>query len=502
MGFISEDFLLETETARHLYRRYAAEQPILDYHCHLSPRDIAINRRFANLFEIWLEGDHYKWRAMRANGVPERYCTGDAEPHAKFLAWARTVPHTLRNPLYHWTHLELLRYFGITDLLDENTAPKIWQTANQRLQSDELSAHGILARFRVKAICTSDDPTDRLEHHEAIELSSLPTRVLPSFRPDRALRTSNPLTFNTWVDKLGECSNIRITSFDDFLKALDTRHEFFHRHGCRISDYGLGSCPAFDCTHGECAAIFAQVRTGDEPSTMDSAKFASYLLQFFGSLDAENGWTSQLHIGAWRNANGLAMADLGPDTGFDSIGDRPQAAALGSLLDRLHRSNALPKTIVYNANPADNYAFATMIGNFQDGLDAGKMQFGSAWWFLDQKEAIEWQLNALSNCGLLSHFVGMITDSRSFMSYPRHEYFRRILCNLLGGEIEKGLLPQNETLIGDMISRICYSNAARFLDLPGLAGQSKPAALAAGHRPGLLAARNGEGDVKKTESRD
>lgn len=508
MGFITDNFLLENDTARHLYRRYAAEQPILDYHCHLSPRDIAGNRRFGNLFEIWLEGDHYKWRLMRADGVPERYCTGDAEPQEKFLAWARTVPHALRNPLYHWTHLELLRHFGIGELLDENSAPPIWQKANQLLQSDALSVHGILASFRVKAVCTSDDPTDTLEDHKAIEASGLATRVLPTFRPDRAVRTSNPAAFNKWVDKLSQSGGVLIARFDDFLKALAARHEYFHHAGCRLSDHGLDSCPATDCTHAEAIAIFDKVRGGAEPAATESAKFASYLLQFFGSMDAEKGWTSQLHIGAWRNANSRAMAALGRDTGFDSIGDWPHVATLSAHLDRMDKNNALPKTIIYNANPADNYAFATMIGNFQDGGHAGKIQFGSAWWFLDQKEAIEWQLNALSNCGLLSNFIGMLTDSRSFMSYPRHEYFRRVLCNLLGSEMEKGLLPDNETLVGGMISRICYSNAFQYLKLPGVQAlpetQAKPASAAAGEYPaGSMAGRNGEGSgVKPARTRD
>jgi len=501
MGFITENFLLENDAARQLYRRYAAEQPILDYHCHLSPHDIARNRRFSNLFEIWLEGDHYKWRAMRADGVPERYCTGDAEPDEKFLAWAKTVPHALRSPLYHWTHLELLRHFGIGELLDESSAPAVWQKANQLLQTDALSVQGILARFRVKAICTSDDPTDSLEEHKAIETSGLGTRVLPTFRPDRALRTSNPAAFNKWVDKLSQASGVLITRFDDFLKALAARHEYFDHCGCRLSDHGLDTCPSADCTQREASAIFDKVRGGGDLAPAESAGFSSYLLQFFGSMDAEKGWTSQLHIGAWRNASSRAMTTLGRDAGFDSIGDWSHVAALSAYLDRLDKNNALPKTIIYNANPADNYAFATMIGNFQEGGHAGKIQFGSGWWFLDQKEAIEWQLNALSNCGLLFNFIGMLTDSRSFMSYPRHEYFRRILCNLLGREVEKGLLPDDEALVGGMIGRICYANAFQYLKLPGV-----PALPESENKPGAseeyakraLAGRNGEGAAVKT----
>lgn len=488
MGFITDNFLLENETARYLYRCYAESRPILDYHCHLSARDIAVDRSFSNLGEIWLEGDHYKWRAMRSNGVPERLCTGDADPYEKFLAWAETVPHTLRNPLYHWTHLELLRYFDIDELLDERSAPAVWKKANERLRSGELSAHGILNRFRVRALCTTDDPADALEYHAQIAASKLAVRVLPAFRPDRALRTANPAAFNSWTDKLGRSSGIQVRSFTDFLDALAGRHEYFHRMGCRLSDHGMDVCPSEECSEGEAAAIFGKVRGGSEPIPSESEKFAGYLMEFFGGLDAEKGWTKQLHLGAYRNANSRVMASMGRDTGFDSIGDWPQVAALSRYLDRLDRKHALPKMILYNANPADNYAFATIIGNFQ-GEGQGKIQFGGAWWFLDQREGIEAQLNALSNCGLLSNFIGMLTDSRSFMSYPRHEYFRRILCNLFGNEIEKGLVPDDEELVGGMISRICYSNAVRSLNLP-LPVDDEPGTIATPFG-GLQPVRNG-----------
>ena len=494
MGFITENFLLQSDTARYLYKKYACGRPILDYHCHLSPQVLAENRRFTDLFDIWLEGDHYKWRAMRANGVPEFYCTGSATPYEKFLAWARTVPHTLRNPLYHWTHLELLRYFGIDELLNEESAPRVWQRANDCLTNGDLTPQGIVARFSVEAICTSDDPTDSLEHHQRLAASSFATRVFPTFRPDRALRTGDPRAFNKWVDSLAHSAGIRIDSFSDFLAALQGRHDYFHRHGCRLSDHGLDACPSENCTEEEAAAVFGKVRAGHDVSPAESAKFASYLMIFFAQLDARKGWVKQLHLGATRNVNKRMLGTLGRDAGFDSIGDWRQVQGLGIYLDRLEDAGTLPKMIIYNANPADNYTFATMIGNFQDGTVAGKLQFGSGWWFLDQKEAIEWQLNALSNCGLLSIFVGMVTDSRSFMSFPRHEYFRRVLCNLIGKEIEEKQLPDDEQLVGGMISRVCYDNAAHYLNLPALqpsAARTQATSATAGSP--AVATRDGHG---------
>jgi glucuronate isomerase len=488
MEFITDNFLLQSETARYLYKTYAAEQPILDYHCHLCPKDIAENRRFSNLFEIWLQGDHYKWRAMRANGVPERYCTGDAEPYQKFLAWARTVPQTLRNPLYHWAHLELKRYLGVDGLLNEDSAPAIWQRANERLQDDGLSARGILERFRVTAVCTTDDPTDSLQYHRQVRESGLAVRVFPTFRPDRALRTADPASFNKWVDKLSRSSNVEIARLVDFLAALRQRHDAFHQHGCRLSDHGLDHCYAETCTEAQASAAFGRVRSGQTLGREEADKFSSYLMIFFGHLDAEKGWTKQLHLGAYRNANGRMLNGHGRDMGFDSIGDWPQVQSLGRYLDSLDRAGSLPRTIIYNANPADNYAFAAMAGNFQDGESAGKMQLGSAWWFLDQKDAMEKQLNALSNCGLLARFVGMVTDSRSFMSYPRHEYFRRVLCNLLGNEVEKGELPHDEELVGNMIRRICYQNAVEYLGLPS---HKKAEAAAASNGHGMAGSVEG-----------
>jgi glucuronate isomerase len=468
MKFIHEDFLLHTKAARRLYHQFAESEPILDYHNHLPPADIASNRQFKNLFEIWLEGDHYKWRAMRSNGVAETYCTGNADPFAKFQAWAATVPHTLRNPLYHWTHLELKRYFGIEELLDESTAKKIWNTANEKLATAALTTQGILKKFNVTALCTTDDPVDDLRHHAALAASNCATKVYPAFRPDKALAVNQPEIFNAWVDKLEIAANVDVTNLSSFLKALKACHTFFHEHGCRLSDHGMNHCFADFCSDKVAAGIFSKARNGEAVSTLEHSQFASYMMVFFGHLDAERGWVKQLHLGALRNNNTRLLTKLGPDTGFDSIGDFPQAQALSAYLNRLDQNNALPKTIIYNLNPADNYVFATMIGNFQDGTVAGKVQLGSGWWFLDQKEGMEWQMNALSNLGLLSRFVGMVTDSRSFMSYSRHEYFRRVLCNLIGRDVENGELPDDDGLLGTIISNICYSNARSYLALPDL----------------------------------
>jgi glucuronate isomerase len=466
MKFINEDFLLQTHSARQLYRDYAEPQPILDYHCHLPPKDIAEDRVFSNLFEIWLEGDHYKWRAMRANGVDERFCTGDAAPFEKFRAWAATVPHTLRNPLYHWTHLELQRYFGIHELLDEGSAARIWKEANAQLASGKLSAQKILAKFNVRTVCTTDDPADDLRWHRKLAASGCPARVYPAFRPDKALAVHQPAAFTKWLQKLREVSCVEIRALSGFLDALQKRHDYFHENGCRLSDHGLTQAFSDECTERQAAAIFARAFAGKPVSEEEHRQFASFMMLFFGTLDARRGWVKQLHLGALRNANTRRLAELGPDTGFDSIGDQPQASALATYLDRLESENALPRIIIYNANPADNYTFATIIGNFQDGAIAGKIQMGSGWWFLDQKEGMEWQLNALSNQGLLSRFVGMVTDSRSFMSYPRHEYFRRVLCNLIGRDVENGELPEDQTLLGTLIRNVCYGNAARHINWP------------------------------------
>jgi len=443
--FITDDFLLQTDTARELYHRYAVPEPIYDYHCHLPPDQIAANKTFRNLTEIWLAGDHYKWRAMRANGVAESYCTGDASDWEKYLAWARTVPQTLRNPLYHWTHLELLRYFGVTDLLDETTAPAIWETANAKLAG--LSVHRILESNRVAVVCTTDDPLDSLEHHRAIRASPLKTRVYPTFRPDKALALDRP-----WLEKLGLPA-----SLPAFLAALNQRLDVFHEHGCRLSDHGLSQCDAAEFTEADAARDYLAGRA--------SPVFRSFLLHWLGEQYHARGWVMQLHLGAQRNNNTRLRRALGPDTGFDSIGDWPQAEMLARYLDRLDQADRLPKTVLYNLNPADNYVFAAMTGNFQDGSVAGKIQYGSGWWFLDQKEGMEWQLNALSNLGLLSRFVGMLTDSRSFLSYTRHEYFRRILCNLIGRDVENGELPRDLPLLGELVRNVCFRNAQSYFPL-------------------------------------
>ncbi|MGA2102232.1 MAG: glucuronate isomerase [Candidatus Sulfotelmatobacter sp.] len=462
-AFLDGDFLLSNEVARRLYGEYAAPQPIVDYHCHLPPKDLAENRRFADLFEIWLEGDHYKWRAMRANGVPEKYITGAASPYEKFLAWARTVPYTLRNPLYHWTHLELQRYFGISDLLDENSAPKIWESANATLAG--LTVHEILKKFRVEVVCTTDDPTDNLRHHQAIAKSSLPTRVFPAFRPDKAFAVGQA-DFASWTGKLGTAANVDIWDLNAFLDALRKRHDDFHSLGCRISDHGLDYCFATPCSDQTAAVIFLKAHQGKSITDEERTQFASFLMLFFARLDAEKGWTKQLHLGARRNVNSAAQRRNGPDTGYDTVGDFPQIGPLSAYLDLLSRENALPRMILYNVNPADTFSFATLTGCFQDGGQPGKIQYGSAWWFLDQKEGIGAQINALSNVGLLSRFVGMVTDSRSFMSYPRHEYFRRVLCDIVGRDVAHGELPNDDRLLGRLIQDVCYRNAREYLHLP------------------------------------
>jgi len=462
-GFLSDDFLLSSDAARRLYHQFAARQPILDYHCHLRPKDIAENRRFGNLFEIWLEGDHYKWRAMRANGVAEKYITGDATPYEKFLAWARTVPYTLRNPLYQWTHLELQRYFGITDLLDELSAPAIWERANAALAGG-LSAHAILQKFHVEVVCTTDDPTDDLCHHQAIAKANLPTRVFPAFRPDKALAIRDE-GFRGWSETLSAIANVDIADLNTFLNALEKRHDYFHSLGCRLSDHGLDHCYSTPCSERVAAAIFSRAREGKAITDDEHTHFASFMMLFFGRLDAEKSWTKQLHLGARRNVNSLAHRSLGADAGFDTIGDWPQTGPLVAYLELLSRENALPRMILYNSNPADTFSFATLAGCFQSGDIPAKIQYGSAWWFLDQRQGIAAQLDALSNAGLLSRFIGMVTDSRSFMSYPRHEYFRRILCDIVGQDVVRGELPDDEALLGRFIQDVCYRNAKQYLRL-------------------------------------
>jgi glucuronate isomerase len=465
--FLPENFLLSTPTSEKLYFEVAQSLPLFDYHCHIPPADVAANRRFENLTQIWLVegryGDHYKWRAMRANGVPERFITGDASDYEKFLAFARTAPFTVRNPLYHWTHLELRRYFGITELLNEESAPRIWAQANEQLQ--ELTVHRILEKFRVSVICTTDDPTDNLGPHQAIRGSGLPTRVYPAFRPDKVFAIDQGDAFRAWVERLEKVSGCRGSDLSGLLAALRARHNFFGSLGAKLSDHGLPFCYSERCDEAEAGAIYARARSGAAPSEAEALKFRSFMLRFFGELDADAGWTKQLHLGALRNTNRRRLAEFGPDTGYDSIGDWPQAEPLVRYLDQLEAAGKLPKMILYNVNPTDNYVLATMIGNFQDGSMPGKLQFGSGWWFLDQKEGMEWQLNALSSVGLLSRFVGMLTDSRSFMSYPRHEYFRRLLCNLLGADVERGEIPNDQELLGSLVRGICFENAKAYFGL-------------------------------------
>ena len=459
--FITDDFLLHSDVARELYHDHAAQEPIFDYHCHLPPDQIAGNKTFRNLYEVWLAGDHYKWRAMRSNGIPEKYCTGNASDWEKFLAFARTVPATVRNPLYHWTHLELKRFFGVDELLDESTAKKVWDTANARLE--QMSVHTILESNRVAVVCTTDAPPDSLEHHRALSKTQLKTRVYPAWRPDRVLGVDQLISWNAWIDTLGAAGTL-----GSLLERLIERLDYFHANGCRLSDHGLNHLDAAECTQAEAAQTFDFARAGKQVTPEAAAKFRSFMMVWLGEQYHVRGWVMQLHLGAQRNNSSRQLLTLGPDTGFDSIGDWPQAAALGRYLDRLDTNNRLPKTILYNLNPADNYVLATMLGNFQDGSVPGKIQFGSGWWFLDQKEGMEWQLNALSSLGLLSRFVGMLTDSRCFLSYSRHEYFRRILCELIGRDVVNGELPNDLKLLGNLVRAISFGNARDYFEMePG-----------------------------------
>jgi glucuronate isomerase len=462
--FIAENFLLQTDTAIELYHTFAKDMPIIDYHCHLPVQQIADDHRFENMTQIWLDGDHYKWRAMRANGIDEEYCTSDASDLDKFLKWAETVPKTLGNPLYQWTHLELKRPFGISDrLLGPDTARSVWDECNAKLALPEFSCRGIMKQMNVVLVCTTDDPTDSLEHHRTIAAdTAFNIRVLPAWRPDKGMAVENPAAFNSWVDALAAASNTEIVSFASYLEALRKRHDVFHSAGCRLSDHGIYTAYAEDYTDREIGSIFAKVRGGKALDADETLKFKSAMLYEYAVMDHEKGWTQQFHIGALRNTNARMLEKVGPDSGFDSMGDPLIAVPLARFLDRLDREDRLAKTILYNMNPAHNAVFATMVGNFQDGRTPGKMQFGSGWWFLDQKDGMEQQMRDLSNTGLLSRFVGMTTDSRSFLSYTRHDYFRRILCNLLGAEVEQGLLPSDMTLIGGLVRDICYNSAADY----------------------------------------
>jgi glucuronate isomerase len=458
--FIHDDFLLGNSAARELFHGFAKCQPIIDFHNHLSPALIAKNHQFLDLQEIWLAGDHYKWRALRSNGIPEFQITGAASAEEKFHAWASTVPYTLRNPLYHWTHLELARHFGITEPLNQETAPRIWHEANAKL--DSLRVHDLLAMHDVRVLCTTDDPADPLDDHSTIAKSNLPTRVFPTYRPDKAFLISDPAMFRAWLEKLESVTGSSIRSFDDLLSALKCRHDDFHAIGARLSDHGLNTAPKRPPGHAVASAIFTKAFEGTVCSPEEQADYEAQIMHEVARWNAARGWTMQLHLGALRNNSSRTLRSLGADAGCDSIADHSHAAALAGFLDALDNIGELPRTILYNLNPSDNYVFGTMIGNFQDGSIPGKIQLGSGWWFLDQKEGMEAQLNALSNLGLLRRFVGMVTDSRSFLSFTRHEYFRRVLCNMLGRDIESGELPDDIPLIGSMIREICFENARNY----------------------------------------
>jgi glucuronate isomerase len=463
--FLDKDFLLESETARKLYHDVAAQMPIIDYHCHLDPRMIAEDARFENLSQAWLAGDHYKWRAMRANGVEERFCTGDATDKEKFTKWAATVPDTLRNPLYHWTHLELQRYFDIHELLNEESAPEIYQKANKMLQSEDYSVRKLIRKMNVEVICTTDDPVDSLEHHQKIMDDGFETKVLPAWRPDKSMAVEDTDSYNLYLDMLEEASDTSISTFMDLLTALQLRHDYFHQMGCRISDHGLEGFISENFDYQEIERIFLKIRKGRNLNKQEVASFKSAMLVELAVMDYEAGWAQQFHVGAIRNNNTRQLHDLGPDTGFDSIGDFKMARSMSRFLDRLDQQNQLARTIVYNLNPADNALIATMVNNYNDGSTAGKMQFGSGWWYMDQKFGMTEQINTLSSLGLLSRFVGMLTDSRSFLSYPRHEYFRRILCNLLGQDVENGEIPNEASMVENLIKNVCYYNAKEYFAL-------------------------------------
>lgn len=460
--FLDENFLLQNKTAQTLYHEFAKPMPVIDYHNHLPPEQIASDINFENLTQAWLYGDHYKWRAMRTNGVHEKYCTGNATDYEKFEQWAATVPYTLRNPLYHWTHLELQRYFDIDTILNAGTAKAVYEEASAKLQTPEYSVRNLLRKMKVEVLCTTDDPADTLEYHTKIRQDGFEIKILPAFRPDKAMNVDDAAAFNAYVNRIETVSGIAVSSYTDYLAALKSRHDFFATLGCTVSDHGLEEIYAEDYTESEIKNIFDNIRSGKMLSYSDNVKFKSAMLVEFAKWDCEKGWVQQYHLGALRNNNSRMLRQLGADTGWDSIGDFSQAKALAKFLNKLDANDQLGKTILYNLNPADNELMATMIGNFNDGSVAGKIQFGSAWWFLDQKDGMVRQMNALSNMSLLSRFVGMLTDSRSFMSYPRHEYFRRILCNMFGEEIENGELPDDIAWTGKIITDICYHNAAAY----------------------------------------
>lgn len=463
-AFLDDNFLLNNKTAEELYHNYSKNLPIIDYHNHLIPEQIANDIKFDNISQAWLHGDHYKWRAMRANGVNERYITGDASDEEKFIKWAETVPYTLRNPLHHWTHLELQRYFGITDLLSPKTASKIYADTQAKLQQDSHSVRGLLRMMNVEVVCTTDDPIDSLQYHQQFAQEKESFKMLPAFRPDKAMNADDVAALNQYIDELEKVSNRQISNLQDYLHALKSRHDFFAANGCKVSDHGLEQIYAVDYTEQEIKNIFDKIRSKKEISPTENLKFKSAMLIYFAEWDYEKRWVQQYHIGPLRNNNARMHRLIGPDTGWDSIGDFSQGRTLSKFLNKLDNENKLTKTILYNLNPADNELFATMIGNFNDGSVKGKIQFGSAWWFLDQKDGMTKQINTLSNMGLLSRFVGMLTDSRSFLSFPRHEYFRRLLCNIFGQDIENGEIPNDIQWVGKIVQDISYNNAKEYFD--------------------------------------
>ncbi|MDT0649532.1 glucuronate isomerase [Autumnicola edwardsiae] len=460
-NFITDNFLLQNKYAQELYHNYSADQPIIDYHNHLPPKEIAEDRKFDNITQVWLAGDHYKWRAMRTLGVDEKYITGDASDKEKFMAWAKTVPHTLRNPLYHWTHLELKRYFGIDELLNEESGERIYEEVNRQLQQPENSCRGLLKKMNVETVCTTEDPTDNLQYHQQIAKEDIGIKVSTAFRPDKAVLIDAE-GFNEYLDKLAKVAEMEIDSYEDLQNALRKRIDYFDANGCKLCDHGLNYVSFEKYTEEEIAGIFRKKREGEDISNLEAEKFKTAILLFLGENYHEKGWVQQFHLGALRNNNKRMLKELGPDTGWDSIADYSQAENLSGFLDTLDGKDKLPKTILYNLNPSDNEIFATMIGNFNDGSVKGKVQLGSGWWFLDQKDGMERQMNALSHMGLISCFIGMLTDSRSFLSFPRHEYFRRVLCNLFGKEMESGELPNDMELVGKTIADISYHNAKEY----------------------------------------
>ena len=461
--FLTEDFLLQTDFAKLLYHDYAKSLPIIDYHNHLTPRDIADNTVFNNISQVWLAGDHYKWRAMRTLGVDEKFITGNTSDKEKFLKWAAAVPYTVRNPLYHWSHMELLGYFNIDELLSEENGEAVYEKANSLLQQPTHHTVGLLEQYGVEVLCTTDDPTDSLEHHKSIEeQENIPFKVLPAFRPDKAYTVEDTATYLSYLERLETVTNTSITTYGDLLGALENRMDYFHAHGGRLSDHGLEQLYHYEEDVMDCETIFKKLKDKKKLDPEEVKFFKAKTLLFLGKGYHKRGWTQQFHLGALRDNNRRLLSQLGPDTGFDSIGDFSQARALSGYFNELDSTDQLAKTIIYNINPADNEVFATMVGNYNDGSIKGKIQFGSGWWYLDQKDGMEKQMNALSNMGLLSCFVGMLTDSRSFLSFPRHEYFRRVLCNLIGNDVANGELPADEKWLGKIVGDISYRNAKNY----------------------------------------